>query len=86
MAGALSTLISHFFMRFVLVLLICHQVGHDSNLASSVINVEQVSSGLFIAARAVVESSCLLKTPWNDFTSEAVCGGICAPAVCLQAS
>lgn len=25
-------------MRFVLVLLICHQVGHDSNLASAVIN------------------------------------------------
>lgn len=38
MAGALSTLISYFFMRFVLVLLICHQVGHDSNLASAVIN------------------------------------------------
>lgn len=73
-------------MRFVLVLLICHQVGHDSNLASTVINVEQVSSELFLAARAVVESSCLLKTPWNDFTSDAVCAGICTPAVCLQAS
>lgn len=38
LTGAPSTLISHFFMRFVLVLLTCHQVGHDSNLASAVIN------------------------------------------------
>lgn len=37
-AGALSTLISHFFMRFVLVLLTCHQVGHDSNVAGAVVN------------------------------------------------
>lgn len=47
--------------------------------------LEQVSSGLFLAARAVVESVRLLKMPWNDFTSDSVCGGICAPAVCLQA-
>lgn len=37
-ARALSALISYFFMRLVLVLLICHQVGHDSNVASTVIN------------------------------------------------
>lgn len=48
--------------------------------------LEQVSSGLFLAARAVAESLRLLKMPWNDFTSDSVCGGICAPAVCLQAS
>lgn len=24
--------------------------------------------------------------PWNDFTGDSVCGGICAPAVCLRAS
>lgn len=48
--------------------------------------LEQVFSGLFLAIRAVVESLRLLKMPWNDFTSDTVCGGICAPAVCLQAS
>lgn len=48
--------------------------------------LEQVFSGLFLAIRAVVESLRLLKMPWNDFTSDTVCGGICTPAVCLQAS
>lgn len=48
--------------------------------------LKQVFSGLFLAIRAVVESLRLLKMPWNDFTSDTVCGGICAPAVCLQAS
>lgn len=48
--------------------------------------LEQVFSGLFLAVRAVVESLQLLKMPWKDFTSDTVCGGICAPAVCLQAS
>lgn len=48
--------------------------------------LERAFGGLFLAAGAVVESLQLLKMPWNDFTSDIVCGGICAPAVCLQAS
>lgn len=41
---------------------------------------------LFLAVGAVVESSRLLKMPGSDFTGDIVCGGIRAPAVCLQAS
>lgn len=48
--------------------------------------LEQAFGRLFLAVRAVVESSRLLKMPWSDFTGDIVCGGIRAPAVCLQAS
>lgn len=73
-------------MRFVLLLLICHQAGHDSNLAHAVIDAGASLQRVIFSNQSCCWERAIAKNVLEWFHSDTVCAGICAPAVCLQAS